>query len=176
MRVFLSWSGGVSKSIATALRDWIPLVVPPARPWMSDLDVRAGEYWERQLSDTLDATDCGILVLTRDNHDAPWVVFEAGVLSRRARLGLLRALMPRESAGPPAGEATATASDMIASEVTKLADTLRSMDRYEREGGGASSEPWWDTLVANKKRAQSLYEQALALVNEAGQIKDRQRP
>jgi len=82
MRVFLSWSGTLSKAIATALAEWLPYVVQTAKPWMSEHDIQAGTVWERELAENLKATDCGVLILTSENQNAPWLLFEAGALSR----------------------------------------------------------------------------------------------
>jgi hypothetical protein len=36
MKVFLSWPGRKSKSVAEALRDWLPSVIQEIDPFMSD--------------------------------------------------------------------------------------------------------------------------------------------
>ena len=43
--VFISWSGPRSKSAADALKDWLPLVVPTASPWVSATDIDKGTRW-----------------------------------------------------------------------------------------------------------------------------------
>lgn len=80
MKVFLSWSGDRSKQIAEALRDWLPLILGYAKPWVSR-DIPAGVNWERHLAKNLEEARYGILCLTSDNLDAPWILFEAGALS-----------------------------------------------------------------------------------------------
>jgi hypothetical protein len=42
MRVFISWSGEPSRSIAQALGDWLPMVVQHVEAWMSDMDIESG--------------------------------------------------------------------------------------------------------------------------------------
>lgn len=81
MNVFLSWSGLQSKAIAEALRDWIPLVINAAKPWMSS-EIEKGRKWSPEISASLEATSIGIICLTRMNLQAPWILFEAGALSK----------------------------------------------------------------------------------------------
>jgi hypothetical protein len=81
MLIFLSWSGTRSKAIAAALRDWLPDVLHFAKPWMSDTDIHAGQRWAGVMGTVLQETKFGILCITSENRDAPWLVFEAGALS-----------------------------------------------------------------------------------------------
>ena len=82
MRVFLSWSGERSKSISMALRRWLPLAIQNIDPWMSDTDLLPGQRWSETLGRELSKSDVGILSLTRKNVRQPWMLFEAGALSK----------------------------------------------------------------------------------------------
>ena len=82
MNVFISWSGDVSKEVATALRDWIPNVLQYVKPWLSNHDIPSGTRWPQQLGSQLQDLKTGILCLTPDNVAAPWILFEAGSLSK----------------------------------------------------------------------------------------------
>lgn len=68
--------------VAEVLRDWIPLVVPEARPWFSPDDTHKGTLWQREITGTLARLGVGIVCLTPENIAAPWVLFEAGALSK----------------------------------------------------------------------------------------------
>jgi hypothetical protein len=50
--------------------------------WLSSEDLRKGLQWLPELNKKLSSTRFGLLVLTSDNRDAPWIVFEAGVISK----------------------------------------------------------------------------------------------
>jgi hypothetical protein len=86
MRVFISWSGEPSGSIARALTPWLEKVVQHADVWMSE-DIASGARWNEAVAKSLDETDFGICCLTRDNQHAPWLVFEAGALAKRVEKG-----------------------------------------------------------------------------------------
>jgi hypothetical protein len=82
MQIFLSWSGERSRSVALALRDWIPMLLQSTQPWLSDRDIAAGDRWAIEIGKRLEECQFGIICLTRDNTTAPWVLFEAGALSK----------------------------------------------------------------------------------------------
>lgn len=83
MNIFLSWSGMRSRSVAESLRLWLPKVVNFFKPWLSTMDTEQGSPWWSDLSDSLETSDVGIVCLTRENIDKPWILFEAGRLSKR---------------------------------------------------------------------------------------------
>jgi hypothetical protein len=82
LQVFLSWSGDRSLAIAKEIKAWLPDVVRHAEPWLSDDDLRKGLQWLPELSKQLNSTGFGLLILTAENKNAPWLVFEAGVVSK----------------------------------------------------------------------------------------------
>jgi TIR domain len=82
MRVFISWSGDQSKSVADSLRRWIPSVLQAVRPYFSPDDVTKGSRWNTEIAKELEASRIGLLVLTPENQDAPWLLFEAGALAK----------------------------------------------------------------------------------------------
>ena len=88
--VFLSWSGERSRLVADFLRTWLSSVVQAAKPWMSESEIDKGTRWSSELTKMLDAIRIGIVCLTPENLTQPWLIFEAGALSKfideRARL------------------------------------------------------------------------------------------
>jgi hypothetical protein len=83
MKVFIGWSGQMSKAVALALKGWLPYVINAVDPWMSDIDIGKGTPWMDKLRRQLEATQVGIICLTPENLQAPWVLFEAGALSKK---------------------------------------------------------------------------------------------
>ncbi|KUR75192.1 toll/interleukin-1 receptor domain-containing protein [Novosphingobium sp. Fuku2-ISO-50] len=82
MKVFISWSGERSKALAVALKEWIPLILQYAKPWVSEKDISAGERWAQAISGELESSNFGILCITPENISSEWILFEAGALSK----------------------------------------------------------------------------------------------
>lgn len=82
LKIFISWSGPTSKRVALALREWLPNVVQFLDPWMSSEDIDKGARWNSDVATQLEQSSIGIICLSPDNLDSPWVLFEAGALSK----------------------------------------------------------------------------------------------
>jgi hypothetical protein len=104
MMVFISWSGEQSRSTAEALADWLPLLFQSVRPWVSSRDLRAGSRWALELPKTLESATFGVLCVTRQNQASPWLLYEAGALSKSLKEGkvvpYLLDLAPSDLLGP----------------------------------------------------------------------------
>ena len=87
MKVFISWSGTRSKAMANALKEWIPLIVQHAKPFVSDKDISAGDRWAQAIAGELESSDFGILCITPENISSEWIMFEAGALSKSMQVG-----------------------------------------------------------------------------------------
>jgi len=82
MKVFISWSGPHSKRCAEILRDWIKCALQASEPWISSKDIDKGTLWFNEISDQLADTSVGIVCLTKNNKDKPWILFESGALAK----------------------------------------------------------------------------------------------
>ncbi len=80
--VFISWAGPRAKYIAKALHAWLQNVVQVCRPWMSDVDIGAGQRSLPEIADKLKNAQIGIIVLTPENRTGQWLHYEAGALSK----------------------------------------------------------------------------------------------
>lgn len=104
MKVFISWSGDRSRLLGDALHEWIPLVLHYVEPWLSQADIEAGQRWAEQVAKELEASNFGIICVTRENVGSPWVLFEAGALAKSMQgsrvIPLLLDLEVRDITGP----------------------------------------------------------------------------
>lgn len=82
MNIFLSWSGERSRAVSDLLDEWLQCVIQAVEPWMSSKDIDRGTLWFSEISDQLQNTSIGIICLTKDNIDKPWILFEAGALAK----------------------------------------------------------------------------------------------
>ena len=81
MKIFISWSGEVSRQIAVQLSQWFPVVLHYAEPFISD-DLEKGLRWSSEIASALENTSFGIVCLTPDNIHAPWIHFESGAIAK----------------------------------------------------------------------------------------------
>jgi len=82
MKIFLSWSGERSRQVADLLDDWLQCVLQAVTPWMSSKDIDRGALWFSEISDQLADTSVGIVCLTKENRNKPWILFESGALAK----------------------------------------------------------------------------------------------
>ncbi len=81
-KVFISWSGDLSKQLAESLRQWLPGVLQFVKPYFTPEDIEKGTRWGSDIVKELETSEIGILCLTSTNTESPWILFEAGALSK----------------------------------------------------------------------------------------------
>jgi hypothetical protein len=98
------------------LRGWLPKIVQAAKPWMSDTDIDKGARGFEELARALEDKKVGIICLTPESLNVPWLLFEAGALSKtiddKTRLCtyLIGGLRPQDIK-PPLGQFQATRAE-----------------------------------------------------------------
>ena len=98
MKIFFSWSGSKSRSVAQALLEFTPWIVQSARPFiMADVSTA-------NTVSALANVEAAVICLTKDNINNPWLAFEAGALCATLKSTLFFPLLIdfsiRELAGP----------------------------------------------------------------------------
>jgi hypothetical protein len=92
-QLFISWSGEFSHKVAAQLHEWIPTVLQSAEPFLSSTDIEKGSRWSDHVAQKLEECGFGIIILTPSNLGAPWILFEAGALSKMVGRGQVSALL-----------------------------------------------------------------------------------
>ena len=68
--------------MATCLRSWIPSVIQSVEPYVSSEDIEKGRRWNDDVAGKLQDSGFGILCITPESVISPWLLFEAGALSK----------------------------------------------------------------------------------------------
>lgn len=82
MKVFVSWSGDLSRKIAALLKERIPCFIQSVDVFYSPDDIEKGENWDSKISHELEEANFGIICLTSQNKAAQWINFEAGAIAK----------------------------------------------------------------------------------------------
>jgi hypothetical protein len=149
MKVFLSWSGERSRAVAVALRDWLGDILQDVRPWMSDKDISAGALWFERLNGELAQTSFGVVCLTAENTKAPWLLFEAGAVSKAvetARIAPYCLEFDPSAVQPPLAlfqgvRADQSGTDRLLKSINECLEHPLTEERLKR-----SFERWWPDL------------------------------
>jgi len=156
MDIFISWSGPRSGAVAEALKKWLPMIVNAFKPWLSSADIDKGARWSTDVAAKLQAAKAGIICLTPGNLSAPWILFEAGALSKTLEntfvCPLLVDLEPSDVTGPMAQfQATRATKD----EMLKLLRTLNGGLKEAALPAAQIEEAfdvWWPKLEAELRK------------------------
>lgn len=127
MDIFISWSGKRSRAFAEALRDWLPMIINAARPFLSSSDIDKGARWSTEIATRLEKAKAGIICLTPSNMQSEWILFEAGALSKTLAdtyvCTLLIDMKPTDVKGPLSQFQATTTSE---TDMLQLVKTLNS--------------------------------------------------
>lgn len=158
MRIFISWSGDLSKNIAEIFRQWIPGVIQAAKPYYSPDDITKGTRWSTEISKELDASKIGIICLTKDNLDSNWIMFEAGALSKNIEkskvVPLLFGIEPSDIQGPLVQFQAAKFSKSEMKKVVKMVNSELGDTALAPDVIDSVFEMWWPKLEAQIKEAE----------------------
>ena len=104
MKVFISWSGELSNNLAEEFRTWLPGALQSVKPYFTPSDIEKGARWNTEISKELEASDVGVLFITRQNLNSAWLLYEAGALSKKLEKSrvcpIVFGLSPNDLPGP----------------------------------------------------------------------------
>ena len=157
MDVFISWSGERSGKVAEALHNWLPSVIQSVSPFMSASDIEKGSRWSSEIANRLEKSQFGLICLTPENLEAPWLLFEAGALSKSIGNSRVVPYLYEVSLAQLQGPLTQFQAALAEKEPTR--DTIRSINTALGDEGLEASrlekyfETWWPDL---EKSLQSI--------------------
>jgi DNA-binding CsgD family transcriptional regulator len=158
-RIFISWSGQRSHSLAVALKEWLPDVIHDVQVWVSSHTIQAGANWATKLSEILAECQLGIAIVTPENQRAPWLLFEAGAISRSLEEGrlipLLLDLAPENLEMPIAQYQTVQADRGGIQSLLEAINNTRP-NRISQERLLKYVERWWTDLERQIHTAKAL--------------------
>lgn len=159
MKIFISWSGEKSNKIAETLRDWFEQMLQSTEPWIST-SIDKGRKWSEEISSRLEESKIGIICLTRENLEAPWILFEAGAISKSSDSYVCTFLTdissPTEITGPLS---SFQATKFVKNDLLKLCKTINKRIKDDKSGKSLSDkaleelfEMFWPKLEKNIKK------------------------
>lgn len=195
MKTFISWSGPLSKEVATLLSSWIPDVLQGTKTWLSMDDIDKGSIWFGDINEELSETDIGILCLTRENIDASWILFEAGALSKglsKNRVCPLLVNLNHTDLNPPLSQFTCTLPNEA--DMLNLVKTINKHNGDNALDDGRMEKAfnvWWEsfdtkfsailkqykqTKEFHKKSVEEMVEEILQISRSLQRNKQESRP
>lgn len=149
-KVFISWSGELSRKFGEALRNWLPATLQSVKPYFTPEDIEKGAKWSSEISQELESSNIGIICLTGDNTEKPWILFEAGALSKSIQKShvctLLFDIEPTAVKGPLT---SFQATKFLRDDFKKLVTTINNAAGDARLDTGVLDgvfEMWWPKL------------------------------
>jgi len=159
MRIFTSWSGDRSKAAALGLKSLLQdLFEETVQVFVSD-HIAPGEAWAQRLSSELEQSEFGILCLTRDNWQSPWLLFEAGAIAKKFASSrvvpyLIDELPPTSDRSPVAQfqhvRADREGTFRLVESINTIRENPKASDRLTR-----SFEKWWPDLEQTLRTVQA---------------------
>src|SRR5664279_3610045 len=150
MRIFASWSGDRSKRAALALKSLLQdLFEDGVKVFVSD-HIGPGEVWAQRIGTELEQSEFGILCLSHDNYQAPWLLFEAGAIAKK--FGASRVVpylideLPADAERSPLAQFQNVYADRegtyrLVEAINNIRETPKAPDRLDR-----SFARWWVDL------------------------------
>jgi hypothetical protein len=157
MRVFISWSGHLSRSVAETVRFWLRQVIPGLDLFVSSEDIQKGDVWLVTLLDELERSSIGIVCVTRENLHSDWLVFEAGALAIRVGRSkvctLLIDVSPIEVDPPLSSFQATTLKKDDVFRLLRMIHASRNPPLYSDRELEENFEMWWPRLESNIRKA-----------------------
>ncbi len=172
-QVFISWSGDLSKKLAEAVREWLPATLQFVKPYFTPVDIEKGTKWGAEISAELEKSDTGIICLTRENLSSPWILFEAGALSKKPRSRVCTLLFNLETTDVTGPLTLFQHTRFVKNDFKGLVETINNVggeSKLEKSVFDRVFEMWWPRL--EEQIATILREQTPAETGEPRKERD----
>lgn len=150
MRVFISWSGDLSRQLGEAFRNWLPSALQYVKPYFTPSDIDKGAKWASEISKELATSTVCVIILTRDNLASSWIMFEAGAISTaldNTRVcPIIFDLEPTDLQGPLA---QFQVTKFVKRDIQQLFETINSLAAENKLDDAVAKgvfEKWWPDL------------------------------
>jgi len=174
MKVFLSWSGEKSHKVALVFRDWFPSVIQSLVPYVSSEDIDKGTRWSTDIAKELEDSSFGILCVTKENLNAPWLTFEAGALSKTMDKSFVSPFLFDIKRSEVDGPILQFQSTIFSKEdMLKLVKTLNKAcgdDKLTEERLEKAFSVWWPTLEGELNKLKDIKEEGSEGNSDNGSI------
>lgn len=173
MKVFISWSKSQSHKVALALKEWLPSIIQTIDPYVSSEDTDKGSRWNTEIVKELEQASYGILCVTKENINEPWLLFEAGALSNKISQSLvcpfLFDLKPSQVKGP---------LEQFQATVFEKEDVRKLVIAINKASGehalkedllGKTFDKWWPDLETKLQSLKSSQSSDIPAVEKAPQ-------
>jgi hypothetical protein len=152
----MSWSGPRSREIALALKSLLEDIFEEGVLVFVSDHISPGEVWTQRLGKELEQSELGILCLTQDNYESPWLLFEAGALGKK--FGTSRVVpylideLPADSQKSPLQQFQSVRADkqgpfQLVETINAMRENPKPSDRLKK-----SFNRWWLDLEETLKR------------------------
>jgi hypothetical protein len=161
-KVFISWSGDLSRKLGEALRSWLPAALQYVQPYFSPEDIEKGAKWNTEIAKELETSNAGIICLTQDNTETPWILFEAGALSKSIDKSRVCTLLFNIESADVKGPLTSFQSTRFArDDFRRLVGTINNAAgdaKLAAEVLDSVFEMWWPRLETQVKQIISSHD------------------
>jgi hypothetical protein len=151
--IFVAWSGEVGGQVAQILKSRLPSILQYVRPFVATEDVHKGQRWLAEVGARLQECTFGIICLTPESLNSPWVHFEAGALSKaikeaEARVAPFLLAVRKSDLSAPLSQFQAT--DSTREDVERLVKSINSVapegEKLNETRVKEAFEKWWPDL------------------------------
>ncbi|WP_082078527.1 toll/interleukin-1 receptor domain-containing protein [Bradyrhizobium sp. LTSP849] len=153
MRVFISWSGELSRQLGEAIRGWLPSTLQHVKPYFTPNDIDKGAKWASEIFKELSASAVCVIVLTRENLSSSWIMFEAGAISSTIENSrvcpIIFNIEPTDLQGPLA---QFQVTRFVKADIRKLFNTINLLAAENKLDDAVADtvfEKWWPDLESS---------------------------